>query len=457
LHDFAALATVAESDLKTARRLETLALPRVFRALVRAWSRPENKGTAPPRLAANRRAPEKRTKWTSNPALAQKLIGAMIQDIVRSGGKITAATYQAMAKTGGASWIHATPQFITGAGSVLAGDIGGDRAGTAMQTLYQLLTGATTMSKQQYEVFKAAGLIDPSKVSVDKGGRINAKPGAIKGSLEYSDDLYGWAQFIKGPLEKLAKGNPAVFESLLAKIGRNRNSIKLLTMFTDPGFGDQIAKDIAIWAQAMGVDQGYNAMIGRAAPITSQLQLSGGIGAADAQAAKAARMADYGEVMKALQTQWESLMMAVAAFAAVHWAEICDGLTRFYKAMEAFVEHIEALAAKLYAKIPTLQGIEDGARANGDNVANMMRVNHSLAANGYSGSDLASEMRRESSRGRSLSVTPNVDVKTYVSVTLDGAAIAAGVTTRIVKSSRGDQGLPNDTGLDWTAPGGNGM
>jgi hypothetical protein len=254
-------------------------------------------------------------------------MNALVQDIIGSGGKIDAGTYQAMAKTGGASWIHASPQFIAGAGSVLAGDLGGDRAGTAMQTLYQLLTGATTMSKQQYEVFKAAGLIDPTKVTTDKGGRINAQPGAIVGSLEHSDNLYDWAQSIRGPLMNLAKGDPKVFESLLAKIGRNRNSIKLLTMFTDPGFGDQIAKDIAIWSQAMGGDEAYNAMVGRPDKIVSQMQLSGGIGARDKQGEDAAKMADYTAVMKAFQAQWESLMMAVGGPVARGLTPMLQGLT----------------------------------------------------------------------------------------------------------------------------------
>jgi hypothetical protein len=260
------------------------------------------------------RALEMKGITTSDPAMTQKLMGAMIQDIIGSGDKINAGTYQAMAKTGGASFIHASPEFITGPGSVLAGDLGGDRAGTAMQTLYQLLTGATTMSKQQYEVFKAAGLIDGSKVSVDKGGRVNAEPGAIVGSLEHSDNLYDWAQSIRGPLMNLAKGDPKVFESLLAKIGRNRNSIKLLTMFTDPGFGDQIAKDINVWSQAMGVDAGYAAMMGKPGRTSTPQGLEDPAQAAEAAARSktdAEKMADYTAVMKAFQTQWESMMMAI--------------------------------------------------------------------------------------------------------------------------------------------------
>ena len=284
------------------------------------------------------RAMEMKGITTSDPALTQKLMGAIIQDILGSGGKLDAGTYQAMAKTGGAAWIHASPGFITGPGSVLAGDLGGDRAGTAMMTLYQFLTGATTMSKQQYGVLKEAGLIDPTKVTTDKGGRINAQPGAIKGSLEHADNLYEWAQSIKPQLEALAKikgGKDAfgnlldndIFNANLAKIGRNRNATKLLTMFTDPGFGDQIAKDISLWAQAQGIDDSYNTMIGRAAPITSQMQLSGGIGARDKQAEDARKMADYTAVMAAFQTQWESLMMAVGGPVARGLTPMLQGLT----------------------------------------------------------------------------------------------------------------------------------
>ena len=206
---------------------------------------------------ALKRALEMRGTTTSDPIGSDRLEDAMMKVIIGSAGKINAGTFQAMAKTGGAAYINASPQFLTGAMSVVAGDLGGDRAGTAMMTLYQLLSGATTLSKQQYAVMKQAGLIDPSKVSTDKGGRLNARPGAIIGSDLGMHDAEAWVKMITPKLMKAAGGNEEVFHSMLAKIGRNRNATRMMEMFSSHEFADQISKDKALWAQSHGVEQSY--------------------------------------------------------------------------------------------------------------------------------------------------------------------------------------------------------
>jgi hypothetical protein len=294
------------------------------------------------------RAMEMKGITTSNPALTNKLMDALMQDIIGSGGKLDAGTYQQIARRGGAAWIHATPEFAAGPLSVLAADLGGEGAGTAIMTLRNLLTGATVMSKQQYGVLSDAGLIDKSKVSFNANHTINAAPGAIAGSLQYGDDPYAWAQFIKGPLMNLAKGDPKVFDSLLAKLGRNRNAIKMLTMFTDPGFGDQIAKDISLWSQAMGIDQGYDAMIGRRSRPMSPTEAAdmAGPGAYAKQVDSAQQMADYTAVMKAFQAQWGSMTMAVGSQATLAMIPILQNLTGAFTTMGAFASaHGTAMAA----------------------------------------------------------------------------------------------------------------
>jgi len=139
----------------------------------------------------------------------------------------------------------------------------GPTAGTANQSAYMFLTGANTMSKQQFAAMHKAGLIDMSKVSGDLGGRVNIGPGGIVGSKEYTGkgnyDLVGWAQNVLEPaLKKLSKGDMADYDSYVSKIGRNRNVMRMLTMFMDPGFQAQIAKDVQQWQQALPVDQAYS-------------------------------------------------------------------------------------------------------------------------------------------------------------------------------------------------------
>lgn len=187
-----------------------------------------------------------------------KLMNAMAQNIVGSGGKLDATTYQTMAKRGGVAWINASPEFITGGASVLASDLGGDTAGTAIMTLYQMLSGATTLSKQQYEALERAKMIDSSKVSVDKGGRINVGPGGIVGSKMGMENQHAWVRDVLAPhVMEAAGGDKVMYDSLLAKIGRNRNTTRALTMFGDPGFNEQIEKDTQLWRGSSTVEKAY--------------------------------------------------------------------------------------------------------------------------------------------------------------------------------------------------------
>ncbi len=92
--------------------------------------------------------------------LGQQLIQTFIQNIAGAGGKLTANDYQLLAKRGGAYWAHATPAFLAGPMSVVAADMGGDAAGTTLATFGQFLSGATTLSKQQFEALERLNLIN---------------------------------------------------------------------------------------------------------------------------------------------------------------------------------------------------------------------------------------------------------------------------------------------------------
>ncbi|HEV2550799.1 MAG TPA: hypothetical protein VGU20_26035 [Stellaceae bacterium] len=196
---------------------------------------------------------------------SQKLADAFVKDIIGAGGKLDANTYQTMARRAGVAWANADPKFLAGPMSVVAADLGGQTAGTALMSAYMFLTGATTLSKQQAQVLEKAGLLDMSKVTRTGfgGGTYQLAPGAIIGSDKYLGaghfDLYGWTQNVLNPaLQGLSQGDRATFDSLLAKVGRNRNVMRMLDMFSDPGFVAQINKDLEIWDQAHSVDQSYS-------------------------------------------------------------------------------------------------------------------------------------------------------------------------------------------------------
>jgi hypothetical protein len=181
-------------------------------------------------------------------------------------GKLSANDYQTLARRGGAAFMNSDLQKSLGPISILAADLGGPAAGTALMSLYQLQTGAMTLSKQQARMFQELGLLDMSKVTPTGfgGSRYQLQPGAIAGSTQYANDLPGWIQNLVFPaIQKLANGDKGLEQSYLNKLAPNRNAAKLIMMFGDQGFRDQIAKDLGLAGQVKPIQQAYSDFIGR--------------------------------------------------------------------------------------------------------------------------------------------------------------------------------------------------
>ena len=160
--------------------------------------------------------------------------------------------------------MNADVQKSMGPLSVLMADLGGSAAGTAAMTLQQLQVGAAVMSKQQAKIWQDAGLLDMSKAHATGfgGGKLQLDPGALKGSLETIGNLPEWIEkYIRPGLMKLAGGDHNLFESYLGKAMPNRNAQKLAEMFGDPGFLDQIAKDMGLAAQVRPIGQAYQSFV----------------------------------------------------------------------------------------------------------------------------------------------------------------------------------------------------
>jgi hypothetical protein len=298
----------------------------------------------------------------------ESFMNLLAQDILGSGGKLNADTFQSMAKTGGNAWIRASQRFLAGPGAVIAADLGGDRAGTALATLFQTTSGANTLSAQQFSMWEQLGLLNDDKVH-KHGQNYTMDPGAIKGGELAMTDPDIWAkQYLSVALDRVAgeddKSRKETLEKLvgeaspdknpdgtefktdaLSKLGRNRNTIRMLTMLTDPNFLDQQEKDIALWRQGQGVNGRYNTM------------LNGGIGNASvpqgvedpAQAAERAKntpsvTADYAANIGALHTQFDSLMQAIGGPIAQTLIPQIQNLTEMLnKAGAAAAAHPEAV------------------------------------------------------------------------------------------------------------------
>lgn len=205
------------------------------------------------------RALEMKGITLSDPAQADKLAEVMMKNIIGSGGKLSASDFEAMAKTGGVAWIKASPRFISTSLSNVASDLGGDRTGTTLMSFNQLLTGATKMGNAQFEEFSKLGLLNLKQVGWNKKlDQPIMQVDSIKGAALAMSDPDLWVQQMVLPaLDRVYGNDQTKREQSLAIVGRNRNTRRMLTMFADPGFREQMEKDSALWAQAKGIEPAY--------------------------------------------------------------------------------------------------------------------------------------------------------------------------------------------------------
>ncbi len=109
------------------------------------------------------------------------------------------------------------------------------------------------------------GMLDSSKVHQIAGSdKLKMDPGAMKGWQLAMRDPYEWVQKVLMPHMTAAYGDDKEkVAAAMAKFGRNRNVIRMLTMMSDPGFIEQIEKDVGQWSQASGIDKAYGDAMSR--------------------------------------------------------------------------------------------------------------------------------------------------------------------------------------------------
>jgi hypothetical protein len=201
----------------------------------------------------------------TDPAKRELFTDEAFKYITAFGGKLKADDYQTMARRGGVAWMHTDIGKTMGPLSVLAAELGGSGAGQALMSLFQFQQGVATLSRQQLSMMAQMGLLDMSKVH-RSGMRWSLDPLAVTGAKEYGQDLPGWVKNIVAPAahaeaqRRAAKGEgteEALFENIMMRMMPNRNVAKLGMMFSDPGFLDQIMKDMGLAEMVPAVKEAY--------------------------------------------------------------------------------------------------------------------------------------------------------------------------------------------------------
>jgi hypothetical protein len=189
-----------------------------------------------------------------------RLFGLITQAIIASGGKVTGSGIYGFAKQAGPAWMLANDRALTGGIPYAIGELGGDKAGTASQSMYNVLQGTRRWTRQQYDVWKKLGLIDPSHVQGDRGGKLNLQPGAVRGALEYAGDLEGYVnQVIRPAFDKAHITDPKMVNAVLAKMFPDRTAARLAEIY----YAQQanIEKDRALNQGAMPLGDAYKEMV----------------------------------------------------------------------------------------------------------------------------------------------------------------------------------------------------
>jgi hypothetical protein len=181
------------------------------------------------------------------------------------GGKIDAEGFLTFARRAKQSWTAqdvtsmSNPMTMAAIATAIA-DIGGPTAGQSMQSLYQTQQGTMVFSQQQAALWSQAGLLDPTKTHKTGfgGGKMQLDPGAVKGSLEYANDLPGWIRNVVMPAVVAAtKGDPALEFNMMAKMFPNRNAAFMAQFFGLPDYVAQQQKDLGVKQGAQPFDQAY--------------------------------------------------------------------------------------------------------------------------------------------------------------------------------------------------------
>jgi hypothetical protein len=197
---------------------------------------------------------------TQDEAATDKLFGILSQDIIGSGGKITGEGIFNFSKYAGAAWKLANERALTGGIPYAIAELGGASAGTGTQRMYNTIQGTRRWTRQQYDEWRRLGLIDPSHVEGDLGGKLNLKPGAVRGGLDYSGDMEGYVnQVIRPAFEKAGIKDPAMVNAELAKMFPDSTAARLAQTYYQQQ--QNIEKDRANYAGALPLGEAYQHMI----------------------------------------------------------------------------------------------------------------------------------------------------------------------------------------------------
>ncbi len=170
-----------------------------------------------------------------------------------TGGRVTPAELLQMAKTGGTAVQGLSIGGLTNLVSSIT-EMGGSRTGTALATLFQNIVGGHMQQPGMME-YKRLGLMDMSKVEVNKSGLIQSmRPGAIPIGPLMQDDPLKFADALTVAMKKhgIDTSNPQKVIEELGALKMPSKPAELVSLLINQR--DRVVKESANVTNAKGIE-----------------------------------------------------------------------------------------------------------------------------------------------------------------------------------------------------------
>lgn len=173
-----------------------------------------------------------------------------------TGGRVTPSEMLLMGRRAGASGRNLTPQGLMNLSAVIQ-EMGGDKTGTSLMSMYQALVGGV-MKQSAAAEFNRLGLIDPAKIEYGKAQKVKKLlPGANKlGNLMMTDPLSA-ADMLREAMKKggIKTDDPKEISKELAVLFGNRNAQNLMDILINQR--GQVVKEASLANNAKDIEGLY--------------------------------------------------------------------------------------------------------------------------------------------------------------------------------------------------------
>lgn len=237
------------------------------------------------------------------------VMGKITAMIIGSGGKVSGSGVRGFAQQAGPAWQLVNEHAMGGSMPYMINEMGGEKAGTGWNRMYNTVMGTRRWTRQQYEAWKKVGLIDPTQVlGGDAGGQLNFKAGGpVKGGMAHIGDM---EEIIKDVIKPAfdAKGisDPKMINAYLAKMFPDSTASRMAARIYQQL--ENIEKDRIVVSDAKPLTEAYHGYIRN-----------------NPKGVKAAYNAQYESMMQAMGGP---LMMAALP--------VMRGMTEFFNRVGAF-------------------------------------------------------------------------------------------------------------------------